>query len=185
MLIKNLRRQFSINLNSNLSPNEFISIIDSNDVETGEIVTRAEMRKHNLWHRSTSIFVINQFQEICVNKRSMSKDYYPGWLDLSFGGVVTSDEMKNPDLSARREASEELGIPDIHKIKLPGSTSTLDPKFVFKHKFENEFGCSWMYIYYLTWHSDLENQGIFIKPQSSEISSIHWQTPESIRQRIS
>ena len=50
----------------------------------------------------------------------MSKDYYPGWLDLSFGGVITSDEMKNPDLSARREASEELGIPDIHKIKLPG-----------------------------------------------------------------
>ena len=71
------------------------------------------MREHNLWHRSTSIFVIDEFQNMCVNKRSKKKDYYPGYLDPSFGGIVGIEEMDKVDLSALREAEEEMGVPNL------------------------------------------------------------------------
>ena len=144
-------------------------------------MSRGEMRKYRLWHRSASIFVINEFQEFCINKRSSKKDYCPGWLDLSFGGVLN---VENPDIGAKREAEEDMGIKDIHKIKLPGSSKTLEPNFLFKHRFEDNESPCWIYIYYLPWHSDLYNQGIIIKPKQDEITSIHWLSPEEIQRRI-
>ena len=119
---RNFAKQVSqINLASTLSQDEYIAVIDENDEPTGEIVTRAEMRKHNLWHRSTSIFVINEFQQFLLNKRSMNKDYCPGWLDTAFGGIISAHEMKNPDLAALREAEEEMGVPGLsvwHSLRL-------------------------------------------------------------------
>ena len=123
----------NVNLDSTLSADEFISVIDEHDNPTGEVVTRAEMRKHNLWHRSTAVFVINELQEFCLNKRSKDKDYCPGFLDTSFGGIVAANEISNVDLSAKREAEEEMGLEDLSKLKLPGSGASLVPKFVFKH----------------------------------------------------
>ena len=109
-----------VNLDSTLSPEEYIGIIDEHDNPTGEVVTRAEMRKYNLWHRSTAIFVINELQEFCLNKRSKDKDYCPSFLDTSFGGIVAAHEINDVDLSAKREAEEEMGLPDLKKIKLNG-----------------------------------------------------------------
>ena len=52
---------------------------------------------NNLIHRSTHIFVINSLYNIfnyrnqyVVQKRSMSKEYCPGFFDLASGGVVNS-----------------------------------------------------------------------------------------------
>ena len=103
----------SVNLESTLSADEFIGVIDEHDNPTGEVVTRAKMRKHGLWHRTTSIFVINEFQEFCLNKRSNKKDYCPSFLDLSFGGIVSADEINKEDLAAKREAEEEMGLEDL------------------------------------------------------------------------
>ena len=62
------------------------------------------------------------------------------------------------DLAAKREAEEEMGIPNIDKIKLPGGTrQTLEPKFVFKHKFEDNNSRAWVYTYYIPWHTALTN----------------------------
>ena len=88
----------------------------------------------------------------------MAKDYCPGWLDTAFGGIVSADEMNFVDLAAKREAEEEMGIPNIDKIKLPGGTrQTLEPKFVFKHKFEDDNSRAWVYTYYIPWHTALSN----------------------------
>ena len=54
------KNQSSINLESSLSPDEYVGIIDEDDNDTGEIMTRREMRMYGKWHRSTSIFVINE-----------------------------------------------------------------------------------------------------------------------------
>ncbi|MEX5716357.1 NUDIX domain-containing protein [Serratia ureilytica] len=43
-----------------------------------------------------------------MQRRTEIKDFYPGWLDATAGGVVQSGE--NVLDSARREAEEELGI---------------------------------------------------------------------------
>ena len=139
------------------------------------MVTRQEMRRHNLWHRSTSIFVIDEHHKFCVNKRSKNKDYYPGYLDLVFGGIVAADEMADVDNSALREAEEEMGIPNLSKIKVPGSQMTLAPKFVFKHQMEiDDVARAWIYTYYIPWHSCYNTGNFAIKPQQTEIDHIIW-----------
>ena len=66
------------------------------------------MRAENLWHRASYIFIKNSEGKLYVQKRTMLKDYCPGYFDLSNGGVVGAEETD--DENARRELEEELGI---------------------------------------------------------------------------
>ena len=68
-----------------------------------------EMRQNNLWHRCTTIFTINGDKKFVVQKRSMQKDYCPGYIDLAAGGIVGMAE-EDIDKSAARELQEELGV---------------------------------------------------------------------------
>ena len=143
----------------------------------GKNAPRRQVREHNLWYRSTSIFVIDEKHRFCVNKRSFRKDYCPGWIDLAFGGLVGAEEMKNIDAAALREAQEEMGLPNIQNLRLPGGAQDLSPKFAFKHIYEDKSTSAWCYIYYVPWHS-IFNTTSPIKPQESEIDLVLWLTPE-------
>ncbi|HHD57480.1 MAG TPA: NUDIX domain-containing protein, partial [Desulfobulbaceae bacterium] len=54
------------------------------------------------------ILVFNTQGELFVQKRTMNKDMYPGYLDVAAGGVVLAGESY--EQSAERELEEELGI---------------------------------------------------------------------------
>ena len=86
---------------------EKIVIVDKNNRVTGWS-WRSAMRKQRLIHRATFIMVFNDKGQLFVQKRTLSKDIYPGYYDLTAGGVVQMDEPV--DVSARRELEEELGI---------------------------------------------------------------------------
>ncbi len=88
---------------------ERVIIVDENNHETG-IAPRHLMRAKRLIHRSTFIFVFDSRGRLLVQRRTATKDMYPGYFDLAAGGVVTAGESY--DESARREAAEELGIAD-------------------------------------------------------------------------
>lgn len=86
---------------------EWVDIVN----EQNEVIaqsSRQQMRAQRLRHRATYIVVHNGMGKILVQRRTDTKDYYPGWLDATAGGVVQSGE--NVLDSARREAEEELGI---------------------------------------------------------------------------
>ena len=86
---------------------EYVVIVDEkNAIRSREL--RSVMRKERLIHRATFILVFNRAGELFVQKRSKNKDLYPGFYDLSTGGVVLWDEEMEP--SAKRELEEELGI---------------------------------------------------------------------------
>jgi isopentenyldiphosphate isomerase len=68
------------------------------------------MRSRGLPHRATYILVFNSKGELFVQKRTTSKDIYPGYYDIAAGGVVLAGESY--DESASRELEEELGIKD-------------------------------------------------------------------------
>lgn len=105
-----------INTKTDLSKDEVIGIINELDEYTGQTDSRKNMRQNNLWHRTTNILVTNQHNEYLVSKRSSAKDYCPGFYDLCFGGVVSSTEMDQMDASAKREAQEEMGLPNLTAI---------------------------------------------------------------------
>ena len=86
---------------------EIVQIVDEDDNEIGA-VARHIMRKQRLIHRASYILVFNTNQELFVQKRTMSKDMYPGYLDVAAGGVVLAGESY--EQSADRELEEELGI---------------------------------------------------------------------------
>ncbi|MGY0155331.1 NUDIX hydrolase YfcD [Edwardsiella tarda] len=86
---------------------EWVDIVDEHNEVIAQ-ASRQQMRTQRLRHRATYIVVHNGMGQILVQKRTESKDFYPGWMDATAGGVVQSGE--NMLESARREAEEELGI---------------------------------------------------------------------------
>lgn len=86
---------------------ELVDVVDVDDRVLRQ-VTRAEMRRDNLLHRAVYLLVFNGRGEILVHRRTMTKDVYPGFFDVTVGGVVDAGE--DYATAARRELAEEVGI---------------------------------------------------------------------------
>jgi len=86
---------------------EIVTIVDHQNRVVGA-VPRAEMRARRLPHRASFVFVFRADGRLLVQRRTMTKDIWPGWYDLAAGGVVLAGEEY--EASARREAYEELGV---------------------------------------------------------------------------
>lgn len=94
---------------------EIVALVDGRNSVVGA-TTRREMRARNLLHRSTYILVFNSHGALYVQKRTMTKDVFPGYYDPATGGVVLSGESY--ELSAERELAEEMGIRGVPLTRL-------------------------------------------------------------------
>ena len=112
--------------------NEMVPIVDEHDDVVGQ-VPRHVMRAQALLHRVTYILIFDSRGRLFVQKRTVTKDLYPGYYDLAAGGVVCVGE--NYQESALREVWEELGI-DNAKLT-----------FHFKFFFEQENNRCWGQVY--------------------------------------
>ena len=97
---------------------EMVIVVDGDDRPVAEL-PRYRVRGDNLLHRATYIFVFDRRGRLLVQRRTASKDLFPGFYDLAAGGVVAAGESY--EACAVREAHEELGIRD----------TVLAPKFDF------------------------------------------------------
>jgi 8-oxo-dGTP pyrophosphatase MutT (NUDIX family) len=86
---------------------EIIVIVDRDNNVIGAR-PRREMRAKRLAHRSTYILVFNSRGELYVQKRTLTKDVFPGYYDVAAGGVVLAGESYKQ--GAERELKEEMGI---------------------------------------------------------------------------
>jgi len=86
---------------------EYFYAVDENDKVLGK-ATREECHSKNIIHRSVYIFVLNDKDELFLQKRSESKDLYGGYYTGSATGHV--DYGEEYEAAARRELEEELGI---------------------------------------------------------------------------
>ena len=77
-----------INLDNTIE--ESVLIVDKDDNPMGS-AARREMRKNRLCHRSSAIF-IQKGDKFLIQKRAMKKEYYPGFYDLSSGGIFSETE---------------------------------------------------------------------------------------------
>jgi 8-oxo-dGTP pyrophosphatase MutT (NUDIX family) len=107
---------------------ELVAIVDAHNNVVGA-APRREMRAKKLPHRSTYILVFNAKGELYVQKRTMTKDVFPGYYDIAAGGVVLAGETY--EQGAERELHEEMGIRGV----------PLTPLFEFY--FENDRTCLW------------------------------------------
>jgi 8-oxo-dGTP pyrophosphatase MutT (NUDIX family) len=86
---------------------EIVAIVDEHNTVVGA-VPRREMRAKRLPHRSTYILVFNSRDELYIQKRTMTKDVFPGYYDTAAGGVILAGESY--EQGAERELEEEMGI---------------------------------------------------------------------------
>ena len=93
-----------------MAASEVIEIVDENN-NVLEPRTRAEMRANHLIHRCTYAFVRTSGNYFYVQRRSMLKDYCPGFLDPTPGGVMAAGESY--ETTNKREVEEEMGIKDV------------------------------------------------------------------------
>ncbi|NRN16379.1 MULTISPECIES: NUDIX hydrolase YfcD [Serratia] len=140
---------------------EWVDIVD----EQNEVIaqsSRQQMRAERLRHRATYIVVHDGMGKILVQRRTEIKDFYPGWLDATAGGVVQSGE--NVLDSARREAEEELGIAGV-----PFAEHGL-------FYFEEEQCRVWGALFSCVSHGPFALQ-------EEEVAEVCWLTPEEITVR--
>ncbi|CAI0706410.1 NUDIX hydrolase YfcD [Serratia ficaria] len=140
---------------------EWVDIVN----EQNEVIaqsSRQQMRAQRLRHRATYIVVHDGMGKILVQRRTDIKDFYPGWLDATAGGVVQSGE--NVLDSARREAEEELGIAGV-----PFAEHGL-------FYFEEEQCRVWGALFSCVSHGPFALQ-------EEEVVEVNWLTPEEITAR--
>ncbi len=87
---------------------EKFDIIDKDGNKTGESIPRDKVHREGLWHKSVHVWIINDKNELLLQKRSPEKDSHPNEWDISTAGHIHSGET--PINTAIREAKEELGI---------------------------------------------------------------------------
>jgi isopentenyldiphosphate isomerase len=94
---------------------EIVTIVDEYNTVVGA-APRREMRAQNLPHRSTYVLVFNSHGQLYVQKRTLSKDVFPGYYDPASGGVVLAGESY--EQGAERELAEEMGIRNVPLTRL-------------------------------------------------------------------
>ncbi len=93
---------------------EIAALFDARGRAVGR-APRSRVRAENLHHGASGILVFNAPGQIFIHQRTWHKDVYPGRWDFTAGGVIQAGE--DPDLSARRELAEELGLNSVlHRL---------------------------------------------------------------------
>jgi isopentenyldiphosphate isomerase len=86
---------------------ELIDLLDENGKVVG-IVRRGEVRRRRLPHRCVYILVFNSRGDLLIHQRTATKDVFPSYWDVAFGGIPMAGESFGE--AAEREGNEELGI---------------------------------------------------------------------------
>jgi 8-oxo-dGTP pyrophosphatase MutT (NUDIX family) len=107
---------------------EIVQIVDRDNRGIATLPRRL-MRQQRLIHRASYILVFNAAGELFVQKRTMTKDVYPGYWDVAAGGVVQAGESYEE--SAERELAEELG------------TGAVKLNFLFDQYYEDQENRVW------------------------------------------
>ena len=144
-----------------LASTEWVDIVNENNEVIAQS-SREQMRAECLRHRATYIVVHDGMGKILVQRRTETKDFQPGMLDATAGGVVQADEQMLE--SARREAEEELGI--------AGVPFADHGQFYYEDKHCRVWGGLFSCV----------SHGPFAL-QEEEVSEVCWLTPEEITAR--
>lgn len=148
---------------------EFLDIVDENDNPIGVAKSREEVhREKKDWHRTVSIWIINDKGEFLCQQRSWKKDGNPGMWQSFFGGHVKAGQTNIEWV--QEELLEEIGI-DIRKM-------TEQPVFLYKgvSTRSQHFG----YYYVLRWNGELSDTAF----NDGEVEQASWLSLSELLSRM-
>lgn len=142
---------------------ELFEIVDDNDKVIGT-ATRAECHGNPaLIHRVVHVLVVNDRDDLLLQKRSPRKDIQPGKWDTSVGGHLDPGESYHD--AALREMREELGL------------TGLPLTFLYASKIRNEIESENVSTYLTRYDGE-------VRWNPDEIDAVRWWTAEEIEAAI-
>ena len=134
-------------------PEEIFDVVDPADRVIGQ-APRSQVHSLHLLHRAVHVLLFDRSGALLVQKRSATKDTYPGCYDSSASGHLNAGEEY--DAAAARETQEELGL----VIPL----GTLQKQF----KIDACADTGWEFVWIYTGQSSAE----LVVPNPDEIESV-------------
>lgn len=147
---------------------EYIDIFDENNNPIGKIKEKQQAHEDGNFHRTAHVWIINDKNELLLQKRSASKKSHPNCWDISGAGHIRAGESVTE--GAIRELKEELGVETTEKDLNYIATikSTKNPKNM-------EFG----YVYLLRCNKKIEDY-IFEDDEVSEVKYVYFEYLEKM-----
>ena len=152
--------------------NQDLELLDvfTNDNRTRVgIAERGVVHYFNLWHREIACWIINDKNEILLQRRSPNKKQQPNRLAVTAGHIELNEK---PIEAVRREVIEEIGINDAQEKNF----IYLD---TFKAKNPNNY--HYKYVYLLKTNKKIEE----LNRQESEVSELLYVSMDKLREMIS
>lgn len=87
---------------------ELIDVLNPDGTPAGEKVSKEEIHKKGLWHRSAHVWFVNSNDEILLQRRARGIVSHPDKYDISSAGHLSAGDTAVS--GALREIREELGI---------------------------------------------------------------------------
>jgi isopentenyldiphosphate isomerase len=140
-----------------LPAQEQVLLVDADNNPIGS-ASRQQMRAEKLWHRSSFIFILDPDDSLYVQRRTLTKDVFPGYFDPAPGGVIQASEASDEE-SALRELEEEMGITGVTLHKL------------FDYKYEPVK--VWASVFFTRWEGEL-----LLQPE--EVVEVLMMTPSQV-----
>lgn len=145
---------------------ELIDVLTEDGIKTGEILTRNEVHKRGLWHRSIIVAIINENNEILLQQRSANKEKNANMWDLSVAGHISTGQDSLS--AAAREINEEVAV------NLGYNVDIKEFRFMYsfrkEQKFSDDFIERQFYDFFILRKNDLILENI--KFQESEVQAI-------------
>ncbi len=158
---------------------EWFDVCDEKGMPTGEVVERTEAHAKGICHRTAHIWVIRQVEgvyQVLLQKRSSTKDSFPGrWDTSSAGHIQAGDE---PLVSAQRELEEELGIHAEGSDLKPIGTFYINYQKEFYGKIFHDNEVAFVFIY----DEDVDITKLTL--QEEEVEAVDWFPFEKVMQGI-
>ena len=147
---------------------EYLDEVNENGEPTGRTVEREFAHSNGVRHRTAHVWIIRQYCgkiQVLLQKRSKTKDSYPGCYDISSAGHIPAGSDYRE--SAIRELKEELGAtasPDdliyCGQRKFLINTSFRGKKFI-----DNQVSNVYVLV--------LDDESAFV-PDNVEVESVRW-----------
>lgn len=147
---------------------EYVDIFDENNNPTGETKEKNKAHEDGNFHRTAHVWIINDKNELLLQKRSSMKKTHPNCWDISGAGHIRSGEQVLS--GAVRELKEELGVTIEEKELnfIDVIKSTKNPKNM-------EFA----YVFLIKQNKDI-NEYVFEDLKVSEVKYVHFEKLEQM-----
>lgn len=146
---------------------EYIDIVDENNNLTGEIKEKTKAHEDGNFHRTAHIWIINDKNELLLQKRSASKKSYPNYWDISGAGHIRTGETVVE--GAIRELKEELGV----------EATENDLKYISTIEYRNPKNMEFEYVYLLKCNKKVEEY-TFEDEEVSEVKYVYFEELEKM-----